>query len=236
LLEKDEWRRVVSAIEDSLPLYDRVNDLISLGQAQRARLYAIKKLDLRAGIYVLDGGIGPGNSSRLILAKTHPELLVGLDESVRLLEAARASLSDTGIQAVELVRAVFEFLPFRDNLFDVIVTSYALRDCLDLSKSVYEYSRVCRPHGQFAIVDIGKPDNPLTRAGSTLYMRFAVPAIAKIATLGKMRRNPWSKLFQTYSPLSTNQHLLRDVRRRFSNAELREFFMGGVIAVICRKS
>jgi len=236
LLQKDEWREVINAIEDTLPLYDHVNDLISLGQAQRARLYVIQKLDLRTGINVLDSGIGPGNSSRLILSKTNPELLVGLDESVRLLKAARTNLSDTNIQAVQLVRGVFEFLPFRDDVFDVIVTSYALRDTLDLTKSVYEYSRVCRPHGQFAIVDIGKPDNPLARAGSMLYMRLLVPVIAKIATLGKMPGNPWSKLFQTYSPLPTNRHLLSNVRRRFPKAELREFFMGGVIAVISRKS
>jgi demethylmenaquinone methyltransferase/2-methoxy-6-polyprenyl-1,4-benzoquinol methylase len=236
LLQKDEWREVINAIEETLPLYDHVNELISLRQAQRARRYAIQKLDLRNGIHILDSGIGPGNISRLVLSKIKPKLLVGLDESVRLLETARSNLRDIDTQAVELIRGVFEFLPFRDSVFDVIVTSYALRDSLDLQETVCEYFRVCNSHGQLAIVDIGKPDNPLAQAGSMLYMRLLVPMIAKIATLGKVGGNPWVKLFQTYVPLPTNRHLLSDVRRRFPEAELREFFMGGVIAILCRKS
>jgi len=235
LLQKNEWREVIKAIEGTLPLYDQVNDLISLGQAQRARRYAVQNLDLRNGIHVLDSGIGPGNTSTLVLSKIKPELLVGLDGSVRLLNTARSKLRDINTQVVELIRAVFEFLPFRDGVFDIVVTSYALRDSLDLPKSLYEYSRVCSSHGQLAIVDIGKPDNPFTRGVSALYIRLLVPVIAKIATIGKMHGNPWLKLFRTYVPLPTNRDLVKDVKRSFPKAELREFLMGGVIVILCKK-
>jgi len=226
----------MKAIEDALPLYDHVNELISLGQAQKARRYAVQRLNLRNGIQVLDGGIGPGNMSRLVLSKIRPKMLVGLDQSVKQLKTAQGNRRNTDNQTVELVRGIFEFLPFRDCVFDTVVTSYALRDSLDLRKSVYEYSRVCKSQGELAIVDIGKPDNRLTRAGSMLYMRLLVPLIAKIAIMAKMRGNPWLTLFQTYAPLPTNRHLLSLVRRRFPNAELRKFFMGGVIVLLCRKA
>jgi demethylmenaquinone methyltransferase/2-methoxy-6-polyprenyl-1,4-benzoquinol methylase len=235
LLEKDVWRQVTKAIEEILPLYDHVNELISLGQAQRVRRYAIQRLDLRNDIHVLDGGVGPGNTSRLVLSEIKPKLLVGLDESVTVMKTARSNLRDADIKAVEFVRGVFEYLPFRDDAFDAIVTSYALRDCLDLPKSVYEYYRVCKSDGQLVIVDVGKPDNPFTRAGSLLYMRLLVPVIAKIAIIGKIRGNPWLVMFQTYVPLPTNRQLLDVVRRRFPKAELREFLLGGIIVIISRK-
>ena len=48
-LPKDLWREVVKAIEDAIPLYDNINDLISFGRAQKARMYAVQNLALAEG-------------------------------------------------------------------------------------------------------------------------------------------------------------------------------------------
>ena len=92
-LSRETWEKVIEAIEDSIPLYDRVNDLISFGKAQIARIYAIENLELHDGAIVLDGGIGPGTTSRLILAKIKPNMLIGLDGSAKQLEAAKLNLA-----------------------------------------------------------------------------------------------------------------------------------------------
>ena len=234
-LPKETWEKVIEAIEDSIPLYDQVNNLISFGKAQVARLYAIEKLELKDSDVVLDGGIGPGTTSRLILTKTKPSILVGLDGSARQLRTARINLEKYS-DLVQFVRGSFEYLPFRQDVFDGIITCYALRDSLDLPQSISEYSRVCCPSGAFADVDIGKSDNPLMQVIGILYLRYLMPLIAKIVIWRKIKGNPWRMIGPTMSNLPTNTSLLSMMKVQFPTIHAKEFLNGGVIVILGRKT
>ena len=212
-----------------------MNEKISFGKAQIARNYAIQKLEINENSIVLDSGIGPGSTSRLILSTINPAMLVGLDGSVRQLNAAKTSLAPFN-SGLNLVRGSFEYLPFKDGAFNVIITCYALRDSLNLSQSLTEYSRVCSNNGAFADVDIGKPDNALKCWGSVLYIRYLMPVLAKATIWTKMKGNPWRMIGPTYVSLPKTRTLLRLVKQHFATAELKEFLMGGVIVIIGRKS
>jgi len=233
-LSKETWRKVIQAIEDSIPLYDRVNNLISFGKAQTARTYAIDNLNLYDGSIVLDGGIGPGTTSRLILTKIKPGMLIGLDGSTRQLETARANLTEHR-DILHLVNASFEYLPFREDMFDAIITCYALRDSLDLPRSISEYSRVCRESGVFADVDIGKSDNVIKRAMSVLYIKYFMPLLAKMAIRHQMKTNPWKMIAPTYDSLPSNSSLLDMLHRYFPKLQAREFLNGGIIVIMSHK-
>lgn len=235
-LSPETWRKVVAAIEESIPLYDEVNDRISFGKAQEIRRFAIQKLQLSDGDSILDSGIGPGTTSKLILTLVKPKLIVGLDGSVKQLKTARDNIDALEPDLLQVVRGSFEFLPFRDNTFRAVITCYALRDSLHLSKSIGEYSRVCAQEGCFADVDIGKPEHLLKRAGSTLYIRYLMPIMAKVTILGKIKGNPWRMIGPTYKSLPTNHALLLQVESKFERVELKEFLMGGGIVIIGRKS
>ena len=232
----ETWKKVVGAIEDSIPMYDQVNEMISLGKAQEARQYAVEQLRIADGSRVLDSGIGPGTTSQLILSKAKPALLVGLDGSVKQLKAAKRSLEQVSMGVLHVVRGSFEFLPFRERTFDVVITCYALRDSLDLSRSIGEYFRVCDHRGAFADVDIGKPEGTLKRFGSSLYIRYLMPVIAKIVILGKISGNPWRMIVPTYQTLPTTTVLLSMIKGKFREIELKEFLMGGVIVVVGHRS
>ena len=67
---------------------------------------------------VLDSGIGPGTTSKLILSAIRPGLLVGLDGSVKQLQVAKGNLSHLTDGKLHVVRGAFEFLPFREDTFD----------------------------------------------------------------------------------------------------------------------
>jgi demethylmenaquinone methyltransferase/2-methoxy-6-polyprenyl-1,4-benzoquinol methylase len=234
-LSRETWEKVIEAIEDSIPLYDKVNGLISFGKAQVARIYAVENLHLDDGSIVLDSGIGPGTTSRLIFTKTKPGMLIGLDGSAKQLEAARLNLAMYA-NLLQLVRASFEYLPFRENVFDRVITCYALRDSLDLSRSISEYSRVCGQRGVFADVDIGKSDNPIKRMMSVLYVKHFMPLLAKMAIRHQMRGNPWKMIAPTFDTLPPNGLLLSMVKHMFPNTQAKEFLNGGVIVLIGRKS
>jgi len=228
-------KNVVEAIEEAIPLYDHVNNLISFGRAQTARKFAIKALQLEKPKLVLDAGVGPGTTSRLLLDSCQPDQLVGLDASPMQLKTAQHNLpfAETSLH---LVRGAFEFLPFRDSVFDAIITCYALRDSVDIQKSLREYQRICGQSGIFVDVDLAKPDNVVKRLGSIFYVRYIMPLIAKLAIVGKMKGNPWRMIVPTYMALPTTNVLLSMMRDEFVSVECKEFLMGGIVAIVSRRS
>jgi demethylmenaquinone methyltransferase/2-methoxy-6-polyprenyl-1,4-benzoquinol methylase len=234
-LSPETSKKVVAAIEESIPFYDQVNNLISFRRAQLARGFAIQMLQLGRGSVVLDAGIGPGTTSRLLMESAKPGLLVGFDASWKQLETAKSNLSALA-SSLQLVRGSFEFLPFRDNVFDAIITCYALRDSVDIPKAIGEYHRVCSESGAFADVDLGKPDNLLKRAGSMFYIRYLMPLIAKAAIIGKMKGNPWRMIIPTYKSLPTNNSLVLQMKNYFPYVEFKEFLMGGIVVMIGRRT
>jgi len=234
-LRKDVWEGVVAAIEDALPVYDKINQLISFGRAEEARQYAINQMGPADGLVVLDSGVGPGNNSRIILSRNSAKVLVGLDESAVQLENTKRNLKAQNHEFFHLVRGSFEFLPFRGEVFDWIITSYALRDTVNLSQTLGEYSRVSKSTGRFTVVDIGKPDNYVKRTGSLLYVRFVMPLIARLAMRNKIKPNPWRMIWPTYVHLPTNRQLARILGQWFGPLEVKEFLTGGVIILSGRK-
>ena len=234
-LSKETWKKVIQAIEDSIPLYDHVNDLISFGKAQVARIYGVENLQLNESSVVLDGGIGPGTTARLIFGKVKPSMLIGLDGSTKQLETAKANLREYW-DSFHLVNASFEYLPFRDSILDGIITCYALRDSLDLPRSISEYSRVCSEHGVFADVDIGKSENLIKRVMSVLYVKYLMPSVAKMVIRRQIKGNPWRMIAPTYDTLPTNVSLLELMKHHFAKVRMREFLNGGIIVIIGSKS
>jgi len=228
------WPRVVEAIEQAMPLYDEVNEAISLGRADLARRYGVEKSGIRRGGRLLDSGIGPGSLSKTLLSHARPRHLVGLDFSASLLRQAKRRLEEFG-ERLSLVRGTFEKMPFRPRAFDGIFSAYAFRDALDKGSALLEYARVARPGSPLVIVDIGKPSNPLKRFLMGVYIQFIMPIIAKIAIRGRLRCNPWQMIVPTYKNLPTTSEIQEMIRRSYGPVYLREFLQGGIAVMIATR-
>jgi len=228
------WPEVVAAIEQTLPLYDAVNDVISLGRADEARIYGVRNAGMRRGSVVLDSGIGPGSLSKILLNQVQPRRLVGLDYSTKLLHEARAQLASFG-GGVELVRGAFERAPFKDGVFEGIFTAYAFRDALDKEAALREYSRMARDGAPLVIVDIGKPSNRAKRFFMSLYIRFVMPMLAKLAIRWRIKGNPWRMIVPTYRHLPTTSEIVGLVRSNYGPVIVREFLLGGIAVVTARR-
>lgn len=79
------------------------------------------------------------------------------------------------------VLASFDALPFRDNAFDVVMSSFALHASDNIEIVIKEITRVSRKIVGF--IAMGKPDNPIKRIYLSLYLRFVMPYIAALAGL-----------------------------------------------------
>jgi len=232
-MDKSLWRGVISSIEETAPLYDEVNEILSLRRAGKARAYAAQKLMEDNPKLVLDSGVGPGSMS-MILLRQHPHSdIVALDYSSQLLRSFNERTKNYRAR-LHLVRACFEELPFRPNSFDAAVSAYALRDSTNLEQAIGEYARSIKSKGRLAIVELGKPDNIVKRFFATIYVRFIAPLAAKILISGRLEGNPWRMIAPTYQNLRKTGRLLEMLEARFDLLERRTFLAGGVLVILLR--
>ena len=101
-----------------------------------------------AGKDVLEVGSGAGQCSRWV--RTHGGRGYGIDLSHRQLQHSLRIDEETGI-AVPAVHGTATALPFADDSFDVVFSSFgALQFVADIDDAVAETARVLRPGGRYA--------------------------------------------------------------------------------------
>lgn len=224
------WREVEDALEEIIDDYERVNHFISLFQDEKIRYEGLSTIGRVHGVS-LELGSGPGNFSASILKRVESQL-VCLDYSNAMLSAATRRLREKG---VNFIRGTFENIPIRGGVISFTGMTFALRDSLDKMRVLMEIRGVLRAKGKLLVVDIGKPDNRVTRGFFRLYMKYIVPLISCMATKHGLR-NPWGKLFETYNRLPENYKLLHLTDRVIGDSVLTEKAWGSLILLTSEKS
>ena len=219
------WEAVVSALEQIIEEYEKVNHVISLYQDDRNRLIGLNKIGYSEGA-ALELGSGPGNYSRMI-SKFHDGDLICLDFSDKMLVTSRYRNGGLGNH---YVRGVFEALPIRMGSIGFVTSAYALRDSLYKPLVIKEACDTLASDGKFLLIDIGKPDNRIIHGFMSLYVRHFVPVMSGLAT-GNGYRNPWSKLYDTFVKLPPNKNLTAIVKTRLVNVGLMEKILGAFVII-----
>ncbi len=94
---------------------------------------------------ILDLGCGSGSFLAAPAARSLPA--VGVDIALRWLVVARKRLDEDGLEAVRLVCACAERLPFRDAGFSGIVAGDSIEHVESAERTIAESHRVLRPGG-----------------------------------------------------------------------------------------
>ncbi len=142
--------------------YDRQHRLLTLASDQRGRELIVRQ-GVRAGDRVLDAGCGTGATWRLAARAAGPEgFVIGLDLTPEMLQVARQqSVADGSAPALTI--ADMTALPFADESFDCVLSSYSVCPLSDPRAGALELYRVVRPGGRLAIAHSAEPANPLLR-------------------------------------------------------------------------
>lgn len=107
-------------------------------------------LDLRAGASVLDVAAGNGNAT-LAAARRFADV-TSTDYVGSLLDAGRRRADAEGLP-VSFREADAEDLPFEDNSFDVVTSTFGVMFTPDHLRAASELLRVCRPGGQIGLAN-----------------------------------------------------------------------------------
>jgi demethylmenaquinone methyltransferase/2-methoxy-6-polyprenyl-1,4-benzoquinol methylase len=223
------WGEVLDVLEKIIPVYDKVNSLISLGRDSEFRQHGIRGR-VNPGDHVLDAGSGFGNMSKTASKICANDLDITLYDPLRpMLKNTSRLFSTTPV----LICGVFEHIPFRDEKFDAVLTGYSLRDAINLRIAISEIHRVLKKDGRFVIVDLGKPDNPIIRAGVSFYLRAILPILAVIG--GGRLGLKFATLYGTYKLWPQNKKLESLLLEKFSRVEFEKGMLGGAIMVAAYK-
>jgi len=228
----EKWEYIIKKIEETAKQYSKVNRAISFGLSEKLRVRAAKTLSSQK--IIVDAGCGPGDMTLRIIDKTRfRSYIVGLDADFNLLKVLENKLDPVSICCIDLVVGIFEEMPLREEAVNAVVTSYSLRDAINLRKALSEIHRILKKQGVFIDVDIGNPNNRIIREAFTKFLRFVTPVIASFY-YGSIR-NPWSKLYKTIENMPINKTLLKIIKRYYQKAELEEVALGGLIKIVAFK-
>lgn len=142
-------------------------------------------MDLRAGQMVLDVAAGNGNVS-LAAARRWCDV-TSTDYVPALLERGRQRAAADRLK-ISFQEADAEALPFADNTFDAVVSTFGVMFTPDQEKAASELMRVCRPGGKIGLAN-WTPDGFIGQLFKTLGGHLPPPAGVKSPALwGKRER------------------------------------------------
>lgn len=201
--------------------YDLMNSLASLGQVRRWRKEVRRAVVTRPAMRVLDVAAGTGASS-IEFARAGADV-VAVDFSEGMLEEGRRRHPEIDFRQADAMN-----LPFEDNSFDAVTTSFGLRNIEDFDRALREFYRVLRPGGHLVVCEFSRPTWAPFRALYHFFLGTVVPGLARMASYDAVAYD-----YLTESILDwPSQYVLAAHLRRagFERLQLRNL-SGGIVAL-----
>jgi demethylmenaquinone methyltransferase/2-methoxy-6-polyprenyl-1,4-benzoquinol methylase len=175
-------QKQIQAIFDRIaPVYDQLNDRLSLGQHRVWKLMTVKWIDLSIGDVCLDVCCGSGDIAQLVAQRVgETGQVFGVDFSSEQLAIARQrSQNQHPPLPITWIEADALNLPFPDNHFDCATMGYGLRNVTNIPRCLQELHRVLKPGAKAAMLDFHRPSSPLLRSFQQWYLDNIVVPNAK---------------------------------------------------------
>ncbi len=156
--------------------YDRLAELLSMGQNGRWRRAMVDHIAPDRPGLVLDVAAGPAGVA-IQLAERTGARVIGIDLTLEMLLQGQRNVARSDVaDRVHLVAGRGEQLPFPDDTFDALTFTYLLRYVDDPQATLAELARVVKPGGAVANLEFLLPQSRFWRFWWWLYTRLLLPA------------------------------------------------------------
>lgn len=226
----EEINRLFSDIHEK---YDFMNSALSLGVDRKWREETARKCIMTKKDYrVLDVACGTGELSIAIKSESERNgknaEIIGIDFNKDMLRIAKEKIKRNKMDIKFQIGDALD-MKFRSNSFDVVVSSFAMRDFDDLRKFVRECHRVLAKGGNVVLVDMSKPDGRV--------MNFLFGIYSRIMLIEGMLvdRNAYSFLVSSIKGFDKKRLVRIMEKEGFKNVTLSSLTSGIAFAATGRK-
>lgn len=157
--------------------YDLMNSIITFGMNSLIKNDAISKIPLKEDCKVLDLCCGTGDIAIQIARRYKNSKVVGIDFSANMIAIAKNKTAN--YNNIELLQGDVLNLDFEDNMFDLCIISFGLRNVANIPLCVSEMTRVTKENGYICNLDLGKP-NKIFNILFKPYFNYVVPFLGKM--------------------------------------------------------
>jgi len=168
--------RVRDMFDGLAPNYDLMNRLMTLGQDQRWRRFAVDKAAIGPEARVLDLAAGTGDIAFEVKRRFPKTEVTAGDFSLQMMLRGRTR---KGGDRVTWVGCDAMALPFPDRHFDAVLFAYLLRNVEDIDTALTEVFRVLRPGGRVVCLDT-MPPRGITAPFVRAYFKVVLPVMGRI--------------------------------------------------------
>ena len=181
-VDSQEKSKMVGNVFDAVSEnYDLMNDLMSFGIHRLWKKVAIESSGLRADFKVLDLAGGTGDMVKLMKEKVKEEGLIVLsDINRKMLEEGRDRLIDEGIEGINLAQIDAQYLPFRNETFDLVTIAFGLRNVTNKEKALKSILGSLKKGGKLIVLEFSKPTNENFREIYDIFSFEVIPKIGEV--------------------------------------------------------
>ena len=225
-INQSKNKQVNEVFNDVSSKYDLMNDVMSLGVHRVWKKRLIDWINPSKNTKIIDMSAGTGDITKEFLKRVGSDTeIYCVDPNKKMIDEGRKRLRN--FKEVKWVCSHAEKLPFQENLFDVYVVSFGLRNFNDIEKSLKEAYRVLKPGGRFVSLEFSKVQNELL---NKIYQTYS-KAIAFIGKYLVGKSEPYEYLVKSIDNFHSQNELVEKLKDSgFTDIEFRNL-SGGVVAI-----
>jgi demethylmenaquinone methyltransferase/2-methoxy-6-polyprenyl-1,4-benzoquinol methylase len=126
---------------------------------------------------------------------------------------------------LRLLEADARWLPFPDDVFQIVCVAFGLRNLSDTDGGLREMARVCRPGGRVAVLEFSMPEGRLLGAAYRWYFRRVLPRVGE--ALARNAQGAYNYLPASVRQFPEGEALMERMRAAgLSGVEAQPFTLG----------
>jgi demethylmenaquinone methyltransferase / 2-methoxy-6-polyprenyl-1,4-benzoquinol methylase len=180
-------KAAVESMFDSIAWrYDFLNHFLSFNFDRQWRRKAIKTISkYYKSPDILD--VATGTCDLAIEAmKLNPSKITGLDISHKMLEIGKEKVGRKGYsEKIELIVGDSENIPFNDEIFDVAMVAFGVRNFSDPLRGLSEMNRVLKSRGMIMVLEFSRPSGFPFKPLYNFYFRNILPVFGRMFSKDK---------------------------------------------------
>jgi demethylmenaquinone methyltransferase / 2-methoxy-6-polyprenyl-1,4-benzoquinol methylase len=227
--QKDKKALVESMFDSIAWRYDFLNHFLSFGIDHLWRRRAIRIISKSfKNPHILD--VATGTADLAIAAmKINPVKIDGIDISSGMLEIGQRKIEKRGFsQKIALQRADSENIPFSDNVFDVAMVAFGVRNFADPLKGLTEMRRVLKENGMILVLEFSKPTAFPFRHIYNFYFKRILPFFGRLFSKDK---SAYTYLPDSVSKFPDNENFLAMLHSAGYSHCYQEKLSGGIASI-----